>query len=106
MVKMAFELLDRKAGLITQLTHDFFEVIILFLEFTAITVIYLFFRDFLQAVAGKMEASIAWITIKYLVRIIIEATETDLTVCLEEFFIINVITLCWSNQLLIFYQSL
>jgi hypothetical protein len=59
MVKMAFELLDRKAGLITQLAHDFFVVIILFLEFAAITVIYLFFWDFLQAVAGKMEASIA-----------------------------------------------
>jgi hypothetical protein len=57
MVKMAFELFDRKAGLIAELAHNFF-IVIPFLKLTAITVVCLFFWDFLQAIAGKMEACI------------------------------------------------
>lgn len=66
MIKMLIQLLHWKIRLTTNLAY-WPSIVTYFLQATTITVVFVFFGDFFESIASKMEACIALITVKHLI---------------------------------------
>jgi hypothetical protein len=105
MIKMTIQFLYWEVRFIAKCAHDFF-IIISFLVLAAITEINLLLWNFGQSVACQVKTCITRITVKDLVRIVIETTEAYFAICLKKLFLCYLITFGWTKHLLILDECL